>query len=716
MVHGTSIRLFLLTIVFALAGCTTWTNATCEKEKRPSGTTSDSAATTATHTSGSPYPLGLRTYQEESSSPKSSGLYLKDYDSSARVQDDLFKSTNGRWLERTQIPDDRSNYGRFSELADAAEKNLKEIILDARAGRIDHPMSDLIGQAYASYLNTDAISKKGLQEARPFFEALAEIQSHDELASYFGKVSRFGIDLPFGMWIDQDKTNPQEYRIYVTQSGLGLPDKSYYEDATFEPQRNAYRSYLKTLRSYTGQDSAIGDFEDKSVYALEVQLAAIQWERQKRRERDLVYNPLSLQAMQEYAPQFRWNRYFDAAEIKNSDDVVLREKDYFQKFAKLFQNTPVGVWKDYLRVRIVDDIAPYLSEPWSNAHFNFHGTALSGVPTQRPRWKRAVSFVENTLGEALGQLYVQRHFPPVAKQKMEVLVRNLLATYNTRIRNLDWMSDATKEKALEKLSKFTPKIGYPNKWKSYQGLVIKADDLLGNMLESALYEHRREIRKLGQPINREEWFMPPQMVNAYYNAGMNEIVFPAAILQPPFFDWNADDAVNYGGIGAVIGHEISHGFDDQGRKSDGDGRQVDWWSAEDAKRFKERSEKLVAQYSSYEALQGKYVNGQLTLGENIADLGGLTVAVEAYLSATPKWEEKIDGYDGLQRVFLSWGQIWARKYRDAELLKRLKTDPHSPSQFRVNGVVVNMDRFHEAFDTTQGDQLYTAPESRVKVW
>ncbi|MDH4260297.1 MAG: peptidase M13, partial [Gammaproteobacteria bacterium] len=514
----------------------------------------------------------------------------------------------------------------------------------------------------------------------------------------------------------QDAKDPSQYIMYLVQSGLGLPDRDYYllDDARFKDMRAAYLAHVEKMLALAGSMSAADDA--KAIMALETALAEKQWTRVDSRDRDKTYNKHDLPMLKALTPAFAWDEFLKGTGI-TSAAVIVRQPGAFAGFSEQLTRTPLPVWKAYFKWQLLNTMAPYLSSAYVDEDFAFYGKTLRGTQENRPRWKRAVAEVENSLGESLGKIYVARHFPPEAKARMDVLVGNLIKAYEQSIQDLDWMSAETKKQALVKLAKFTPKIGYPSKWRDYSALTVSADDLVGNVLRSAEFEYAFQIAKLGKPIDRQEWFMTPQTVNAYYNPGMNEIVFPAAILQPPFFNLNADDAVNYGGIGAVIGHEIGHGFDDQGSKYDGDGTLRNWWTDVDRKAFEGRTRQLIAQYDAYEPIPGQHVNGALTIGENIGDLGGISIAYKAYkLSLGGKEAPVLDGYTGDQRFFIGWAQVWAGKYRDESLLLLIKTNPHSPTEYRCNGALVNLPSFYTAFGVKDGDRMFRPAAEQVKIW
>jgi putative endopeptidase len=646
----------------------------------------------------------------------SSGLVLENFDKSVRPQDDLYRFANGQWLDTFEIPADKSSFGAFTHLYDESQDNLKAIISDASEGKLSGDSAKKVGDAYAAFMNDAAIEAAGLSALQKELSTIAGLKTHQDIGKHFLYLQELGVKTPFGGWVDQDHKNTTSYILYMTQSGLGLPDRDYYfkEEEKFQKIRAGYEAYLVKIFTLLGRSDA--GAQAASVVAIEKSLASKHWTRVQNRDRNKTYNKLTIDELANMLPDVplkAWNDSVDGA----LGNVVIRQPDYFGSLAQLMTATDVRGWKAYCEAHLVTLLANRMPSAFVEAHFGFYGKVLRGIKENRPRWKRGVSEVESMLGEVLGQVYVERHFKPEAKARMESLVGNLTKSFEKGIDELAWMTPPTKVHAQAKLKKFVSKIGYPTRWRDYSSLVIKNNDPVGNFIRARLFQHHREMAKLGKPIDREEWFMNPQTVNAYYNPSMNEIVFPAAILQPPFFNLQADDAVNYGGIGAVIGHEFSHGFDDQGRKSDGDGMLRDWWTEEDAKEFKRRADLMIAQYAKFSPIEGTHVNGELTLGENIGDLGGLTIAYKAYkLSLNGKASPVIDGFTGEQRFFLGWAQSWACKYREAALRQRLMTDPHSPAIYRVLGVVANMPEFYEAFGVKPGDGLYQDEDKRVKIW
>ena len=652
-----------------------------------------------------------------------SGIDLSHVDSDARPQDDLFGHVNGRWLAEYQMPADRATDGAFRLLYDRAEEQVRDLITGAAtaaSGASQGTDEQRVGDLYASFMDEQAVAARGLQ---PLLDELATIDAASDataLAAVLGALQRTGVGGGTGVYVDTDSKNSTRYLLHLNQSGLGLPDESYYRDQQHGEILAAYPQHIAAMFAlvYGGDHSETA----QRVVALETKLAATHWDVVKRRDADLTYNLRTFADLLTEAPGFDWAGWVAALGTtpEKVAEVVVRQPDYLTAFAALWSGEDLETWKDWARWRLIHARAFLLTDELVAEDFAFYGRRLSGTEQIRDRWKRAVSVVESLMGDAVGKLYVERHFPPDAKARMDELVANLREAYRVSINELEWMTPATREKALAKLDKFTPKIGYPAKWRDYSKLVIERDDLYGNYRRGYTVEYDRDLNKLGGPVDRDEWFMTPQTVNAYYNPGMNEIVFPAAILQPPFFDAEADDAANYGGIGAVIGHEIGHGFDDQGAKYDGDGNLVDWWTDEDRAEFGARTKALIEQYEEYvprDLSDGHHVNGAFTVGENIGDLGGLSIALLAYrLSLKGKEAPVIDGLTGEQRVFFGWAQVWRTKSREAEAVRRLAIDPHSPPEFRCNGVIRNMDAFYDAFEVSESDALYLEPQRRVRIW
>ncbi|UTT48242.1 MULTISPECIES: M13 family metallopeptidase [Rhodococcus] len=646
-----------------------------------------------------------------------SGIDLGHVDERVRPQDDLFEHVNGRWLAEHEIPADRALDGAFRTLADKAEADVRAIIEEAAASGAG-PGTDAqkIGDLYTSFMDTAAIEAAGLDPIRDELRAVSDATDRAALAAVLGRLQRAGVTGAIAHYVDTDSKNSERYLVHVSQGGLGLPDESYYREDRYAEIREQYTAHV-------GRMFALADlpYDAANVVALETKLAAGHWDVVKRRDADLSYNLLTLDSLLTDLPQFDWAGWITATGAATGQwaEIVVRQPSFLETFAALWAGEDLDDWKAWAVWRVLRARAPYLSDVFVEENFAFYGRTLTGTQEIRDRWKRGVSLVQDLLGEAVGKLYVERHFPAEAKTRMQVLVDNLTEAYRQSITDLEWMSPATREAALRKLEKFTPKVGYPDTWRDYSAVTIAPDDVVGNYRSGYAAEYDRDLGKLGGPVDRGEWFMTPQTVNAYYNPGMNEIVFPAAILQPPFFDLHADDAANYGGIGAVIGHEIGHGFDDQGAKYDGDGNLENWWTDSDREEFGKRTAALIAQYDEFEpkALPGQRVNGSFTIGENIGDLGGLSIALKAYeIALDGKPAPVIDGLTGLQRVFFGWAQVWRTKVRDEEASRRLAVDPHSPPEFRCNGVIRNIDAFYDAFDVHEGDELYLDPSKRVRIW
>ncbi len=647
------------------------------------------------------------------------GIETANFDTSVRPQDDFYRYANGTWLENTQIPEDKSNYGSFTALSDGAEENLRVLIEEAAADENKEPGSDAqkVGDFYLSFMNEEAVEAAG---TTPLVEPLAQIdriESGADVVAYIGASQRMGLTNPFVLFVNQDSKDSTVYAAFMHQTGLGLPNRDYYleDDERFVALRDKYRDYVGTMFGLAGLEG--GEAAGQTVMDMETAIAEAHWTQVQNRQRDKLYNPYDVSGANELTPGFDWNVFLTAAGLDPTRDFIVRQPSFFTALGTMIAQTPVDDWKTYFRFKLIDSAAPLLSAVFVEASFDMHRRAVQGIEQNQPRWKRAVQATDGNVGELAGKMYVAKHFPPAAKVRMNEMIENLRMVFNEAIDELEWMGELTREQAQDKLAKFNTKIGYPDKWRDYSTLEVVAGDLAGNILRSNASQYDRMIGKLGGPIDRTEWFMTPQTVNAYYNPPMNEIVFPAAILQPPFFNVAADDAVNYGAIGGVIGHEFSHGFDDQGRKTDGDGNLRDWWTEEDATEFTARAQGLVDQYAAYSPMEGEYLNGELTLGENIGDLAGLTMAYRAYQRSLGGEEAPvIDGFTGDQRFFLGWAQVWARKYREQELLRRLKVDPHSPSEYRANGTVSNIPEFYAAFDVQEGDGMYIAEADRVKIW
>jgi predicted metalloendopeptidase len=646
------------------------------------------------------------------------GVDLTMRDADTRAQDDFFRHAHGRWLDEFEIPSDLPSYGSFVELYLQSEDDVEAIIHRTADGAAPGSEARKIGDLYRDFLDVEAIEAAGLRPMRAQLDRIAAARSREDVARLLAELSRVGGTTPFNFYVDQDAKSPDRYLPHFFQSGIGLPDRDYFLDKDnprFAAARGARLDHLKRMLDFAAQADPAAAAE--RVFALEEKLAEAHWPSADTRDLDRTYNLMTREQLEKEAPGFPWKAYLDALGLERQKDLMIQQPSAYAGMAKVFADTPVSDWQAYLRAALFASHAAFLPRAVDDAQFLFVSAAITGAREQRSRDKRAVNFVNGAMGEAVGRLYVEEHFSPEAKRQASELVDNLILAMGQRIDGLDWMGPETKKRAREKLAKFTVKIGYPERWRDYSSLEVRRGDLVGNAHRAAEFENRRQLAKLGGPVDRTEWQMSPQTVNAYYNPGLNEIVFPAAILQPPFFDPAADPAVNYGGIGAVIGHEIGHGFDDQGRKSDGDGVLRDWWTEEDARRFSERSDRLVGQYDSYSPLEGMFVNGRLTLGENIGDVGGLEIAYHAYrLSLGGSPAPVVGGLTGDQRFFLGFAQIWRGKSRDEMMATLVASNPHSPVEFRVNGTVRNIDAWYAAFDVKEGDAMYLPPEQRVRIW
>ncbi len=635
-----------------------------------------------------------------------------------RPQDDLFGHVNGSWLKTAEIPKDRASWGPFVMLADQSEEQVRAIIEACAAGEVEGEDAKKIGDLFASFMDLDRVEELGTTPIEGVLAAIDDLRDLRDLAAFLGEFERTGGGGLFGSFVDTDDRDSDRYLVNVVQGGIGLPDESYYREEKFEEIRGKYVDYLETLLELAGRPDARATAE--TVFALETRIAQGHWERAETRDVIKTYNLMPVDELRALLPSFDLDVYARnlGGDAETFAETIVRQPSYLSHLESVLADTSIEQWRAFLSVRAIRSAAAYLPEAFVEANFDFYGRTLSGTPELRARWKRGVGLVEGGLGEAVGREYVARHFPPRAKEMMDDLVANLLEAYRQSIAALDWMSEQTKQRAFDKLDAFRPKIGYPVKWRDYSSLSIDAGDLLGNIINIAAFETDRQLEKIGAPVDRDEWFMLPQTVNAYYNPGTNEICFPAGILQKPFFSADADPAENYGGIGAVIGHEVGHGFDDQGAQYDGHGNLNDWWTADDKAAFELKSKALIDQYDGFEPrnLPGEHVNGALTVGENIGDLGGLTIAHKAYLISLGGEEapEK-DGITGFQRLFLNWAYVWRTKRR-AELEQQyLTTDPHSPPEFRAN-IARNLDEFHAAFGTGPGDGLWLDPEDRVRIW
>ncbi|GGX71720.1 zinc metalloprotease [Litorimonas cladophorae] len=644
------------------------------------------------------------------------GIATKHMDTAVDPGENFYEFVNGTWLKNKEIPADRSRFGAFNVLSDQAETRVRKII-ETAASKSD-PSADekRIGDFYNAFLNTDLIEEKGLAPVQPALDRIKAAETHGDILALMADTG-LGLASPVSPYVYIDAKKNDEYIVYMTQSGLSLPNRDYYFDESEKGQKilKGYRDLASTMLSEAGAENAAKRAE--AVLAFETALAEGHWTRVQQRDRDLTYNKMSTAELAEMAPGVNWDMMLTALGLGEQETVIIREKSAIENAAKVFADTPVDVLKDYLTVSLMNGHSAYLPARIDDANFEFYGKTLRGQEEQRPRWKRGVSAVNGTLGEVVGKVYVKEHFPPNSKVQMDELVENIRGAFKTGIDGLEWMGDDTKKQAQYKLAKFNPKIGYPDRWETYEGLNVDRDDLIGTIQSARKWSWEDSIGQLGQPIDRDEWGMTPQTVNAYYNSILNEIVFPAAILDAPFFDPNADPAVNYGGIGAVIGHEMGHGFDDQGRKSDGDGIQRDWWTEADAEAYEARAKLLADQYSAFEPLPGENLDGRLGLGENIGDLTGVTMAYNAYKKSLNGEEAPvIDGYTGDQRFFMAWAQVWAIKWREEALSAQIKNGPHSPGEFRANGIVRNFQPWYDAFGITEDDAMYLAPENRVKIW
>jgi putative endopeptidase len=645
------------------------------------------------------------------------GVDVSGMDRTVKPGDDFFAFANGHWLRTAEIPADKTVWGSFEVLRENAEQNVRALIDELGASRepLAAPARKIVDFT-AAFDNQAAIDAAGLAPAKPALDAIAAASTHADIARLMARAD-LALESPFKLAINLDQKNPDRYVTTLTHAGLGMPDREYYlsEDTKFAELRAQYRAHLERFLTLAGFPTPAAGAA--TIIDLETGIARLHWPRAKRRERDLTYNPRSPGELATLAPDFPWASAMETAGLARQSTLIVRELDTMAPLAALFRHTRVEDWRTYLSYHYLRALAPALPAPFDAEVFDFYGRMLNGQPQLRERRKRAVAAVNGALGEAVGELYVARHFPPESKASMEALVENVRKAYARRIDGLDWMTPETKAAAREKLAAFRAKIAYPARWRDYSGLEVRANDAFGNAVRSRTFDWQRDLARLDKPSDRDEWRMTPQTVNAYYNATFNEIVFPAAILQPPFFDPRADAAVNYGGIGGVIGHEMGHGFDDQGSKSDARGILRSWWNARDDAAFRARVDSLDQQYSGFVPLPGLKVNGRLTLGENIGDLGGLSVALEAYrISLDGKSAPVIDGFTGEQRFFLGWAQVWRSKYREASLRNLVMTNPHSPPEFRVNGVVRNIDAWYQAFGVDPGDKLYLATKERVRIW
>lgn len=647
------------------------------------------------------------------------GIDVGGMDLSVRPQDDFFRYVNGRWADNTPIPADQSSHGTFAILRERAQESVRAIIEgEARAKAAAGTTSQKVGDLYQSYMDEARIEALGITPLKDELSAIARITSSSELPAAFARAARLGVRLPFSVNVGADQRNSDQYAVQVSQSGLGMPDRDYYlrNDERFAATRKAYNTYIARLFALGNQPEP--EAAAARIVSLESKLAELQWDRARNRDRNATYNKTAVPSLQGATPHFDWTAYLAGMGARIPvTEVIVRQPDYLKGVDALLAEVPLATWKEYLTFGLISEYADGLSAPFADSQFEFNGKVIGGRQVQPPRWKRGVTEVEQALGEPVGRLYVEQHFKPEAKARMDALIKNLLAAFKVGIDELEWMSPATKREAQAKLAKYRLKIAYPDQWRDYSALEIKPGDHVGNLMRFRAFQAADSWSRLGKPVERWRWGFTPQTVNASYSATNNEITFPAGILQPPFFGLDADDAINYGAIGSVIGHEISHGFDDQGRKSDGDGNLRDWWTADDARNFDERAAKLGAQFESYSPLPGMKINGKLTMGENIGDLSGIAVAYRAYkMSLNGKPAPVIGGFTGDQRFFLGYAQVWRTKARDEALRNQLLTDSHSPGVYRAFVPLTNIDAFYTAFNLKPGDKLFRAPADRVKIW
>jgi len=657
---------------------------------------------------------------DDSTQDKVSGVSLNNFDNNVSPGNDFYTYVNGSWIKRTKIPADKSSYSSFSEVAEKTEKNLQNIIRNIGEKTVKQRDADeqKIWNLYSSYMDTKTIENLGLTPLQATIDTIVAIQNYDDLTEVMSDLSIKQTTLPLFPYVAPDAKDSKKNIVYMYQDGLGLPDRDYYIKTTthFTDIQAKYKKYISailTLSNYAGDTDAVA----KDIYTLESKIAKIQWTNEENRDAIKTYNKMSVNDFNTSMGDFNLKLFLEKIDLGSINDIVVVEPSYFHDFGALFKQVPLQTWKAYLLFHFISDKASLLDAKFATLHFGFYSTTLNGIVAQKTREKQAIHCVNEVLGQLFGKLYVENYFPEEAKREMKTLVQNILTTYDTSINELTWMSDTTKQAARTKLHKITAKIGYPDKWQDYSSLEIKENTLVANILRYSEYNHKQAIAELTQPVDRTKWYMNPQTVNAYYDPSTNEVVFPAAILQPPFFNMDADMAINYGGIGSVIGHEISHAFDDYGSKYDGDGNLHNWWTAEDAKKFKALGDKLVVQYDKYEPLAGHHINGRLTLGENMADLNGVSISYKAYqLSIKGKSQKVLDGFSGNQRFFIGWSQVWRTKMREEALLKRIITDPHSPAKFRVIGVLSNITPFYKAFNVQEGDAMYKPENQRIKIW
>ncbi len=650
-----------------------------------------------------------------------SGVHLDALDRSTRPQDDFYQFVNGGWLDSTEIPDIYSGYTVYHEVNERVEIALREIIESAA----DSPgekgsESQQVGDIYGSWMDIDGINAAGIAPAQSELDLVTAIDSVNSLVGAIAKLSRLGVMVPYAAYVSPDLKDSTRNTLYFYQRGITMPNRDFYlqpDNTNFTKARSELTPYIAKMLVRSGLDESAAQAAAERVFDLETAIATAQWDSVTNRDPQKTYNPYSVEGLRDLGESMDWVLTLDIFGVEGHDQVVIEQPSYFEELNEMLSGVPLATWKHYLTFRVLDSRALHLDEATAAIRFDYRNRILRGQEEQQPRWKLGVGIVDDLVGEAVGKLYVAEYFPPEAKAKMEELVQNVVETLGVSIEELEWMSEETRTKAQEKLAKFTPKIGYPNEWKDYSTLNVGAGDHYGNLTRAIEWEHQRDLAKLGKPVDNKEWFMTPQTVNAYYSPTKNEIVFPAARLQPPFFQLNADDAINYGAVGGVIGHEISHGFDDSGSQFDGDGNLVDWWTDEDRAAFDKRTKVLVAQFNAFEPVEGMHINGELTLGENIGDLSGVAMAYRAYINSLNGEEPPaIDGFTGPQRFFIGYAMSRKGKYQEASLVSRLASDPHSPLEYRVNGPYPNIDAFHEAFGTQEGDGMWLPPEDRVRIW
>jgi endothelin-converting enzyme/putative endopeptidase len=650
-----------------------------------------------------------------------SGVDLEALDRNTRPQDDFYQFVNGGWLDHTEIPEIYSGYTVYHQVREDAEVALRRIIENAAANRLEHGSeSQQVGDIYNSWMDVETINAAGIEPIRAELDRIAAIDTPGDLVNAMADLKLVGVAAPYSFYVSPDMKNSSAYTVYFNQSGLTMPNRNYYIDTgneNFARARDELPVYMANFLVHAGMEQGEATAAAKDVYELEKAIARAQWDSVDNRSPDKTYNPYPAADLDELGVNFDWTATREILGFAGEDKLIIRQPSYFSDLDRLVVELPLDTWKNYLTFRLLDSAASNLDETTAAIRFDYRNRILYGQQKERPRWKRGISKVNGVVGEAVGKLYVAEFFPREAKEKMKELVDNVITTLDESLEDLEWLSEETRIKAKQKLAKFTPKIGYPDEWKDYSKLEIIAGDHLGNMRRAIAWDHQQDLDKLGTPVDKKEWFMTPQTVNAYYSPTRNEIVFPAARLQPPFFQLNADDAINYGAVGGVIGHEISHGFDDKGSKFDGDGNLVNWWTEQDREAFEERTAVLVEQFAAFEPVEGMNINGELTLGENIGDLSGIAMAYRAYIRSLDGVEPPvIDGFTGPQRFFIGYAISRKGKYREEAIINRLASDSHSPLKYRVNGPYRNIDAFHAAFDTKEGDGMWLPPDDRVKIW